>query len=53
MADNPTQDGRIGKLATPLGKDKLCLTRFEGSEAISELFQSARSRQRDLNSSVI
>ena len=31
MADSPTQDGRIGKLATPLGKDKLCLTRFEGS----------------------
>ena len=39
MADNPTQDGRIGKLATPLGKDKLCLTRFEGSEAIGELFE--------------
>src|SRR5271168_5196340 len=39
MADNPTQDGRIGKLATPLGKDKLCLTRFEGTEAIGELFE--------------
>jgi type VI secretion system secreted protein VgrG len=39
MADNPTQDGRIGKLATPLGKDNLCLTRFEGSEAIGELFE--------------
>ena len=39
MADSPTQDGRIGKLATPLGKDKLCLTRFEGSEAIGELFE--------------
>ena len=39
MADNPTQDGRIGKLATPLGKDKLCLTRFDGSEAIGELFE--------------
>ena len=39
MADNPTQDGRIGKLATPLGKDKLCLTRFEGTEVIGELFE--------------
>ena len=39
MAEAPTQDGRIGKLATPLGKDKLCLTRFDGSEAISELFE--------------
>ena len=39
MADSPTQDGRIGKLATPLGKDKLCLTRFDGSEAIGELFE--------------
>ena len=39
MADSPTQDGRVGKLATPLGKDKLCLTRFEGSEAIGELFE--------------
>jgi type VI secretion system secreted protein VgrG len=40
MADiNPTQDGRVGKLATPLGKDKLCLTRFEGVEAMGELFE--------------
>ncbi len=39
MADVPTQNGRIGKLATPLGKDKLCLTRFEGTEAIGELFE--------------
>ena len=39
MADIPTQNGRIGKLATPLGKDKLCLTRFEGTEAIGELFE--------------
>jgi hypothetical protein len=53
MADSPTQDGRVVKLATPLGKDNLCLTRFERTEAISELFQSTRSRQRDLNSSVI
>ncbi len=40
MADTPpTQDGRTGKLATPLGKDKLCLTRFEGTEAMGELFE--------------
>jgi type VI secretion system secreted protein VgrG len=39
MAESPTQDGRVGKLATPLGKDKLCLTRFEGTEAIGELFE--------------
>ena len=39
MADNPTQDGRTGRLATPLGKDKLCLTRFEGTEAMGELFE--------------
>jgi type VI secretion system secreted protein VgrG len=39
MADTPTQNGRIGKLATPLGKDKLCLTRFDGAEAIGELFE--------------
>ena len=39
MADTPTQDGRVGKLATPLGKDKLCLTRFEGTEAIGEFFE--------------
>ena len=39
MADAPTQDRRIGKLATPLAKDKLCLTRFEGTEAIGELFE--------------
>ena len=40
MAGNPpTQNGRIGKLATPLGKDKLCLARFEGDEAIGELFE--------------
>src|ERR1700744_4235796 len=39
MADTPPQDGQVAKLATPLGKDKLCLTRFEGTEAIGELFE--------------
>ena len=39
MADTPSQDGRTGKLATPLAKDKLCLVRFEGTEAMGELFE--------------
>src|SRR5450631_2574699 len=34
-----TQDNRVGKLATPLGKDKLLLTRFEGVEGMGELFE--------------
>ena len=39
MANSPTQDQRAGRLATPLGKDKLLLTRFDGAEAIGELFE--------------
>jgi type VI secretion system secreted protein VgrG len=39
MADTLSQDKRVGKLATPLGKDKLCLVRFEGTEAMGELFE--------------
>lgn len=39
MPDSPTQDNRTGRLATPLGKDKLLLTRFDGSEAIGEMFE--------------
>ncbi|MGA0598565.1 type VI secretion system Vgr family protein [Enterovirga sp. CN4-39] len=34
-----TQDKRIAKLATPLGKDKLLFHRFEGTEGLSELFE--------------
>lgn len=34
-----SQDGRIGKLTTPLGQDKLLLHRFDGSEGLSELFE--------------
>jgi hypothetical protein len=41
MADTPIQDGRVGKLTTPLGKDKLCLTRFEGTEAIGRVEASS------------
>src|SRR5476649_443536 len=39
MPGNLTQDGRIGTLSTPLGADKLVLSRFEGSEAMGELFE--------------
>ena len=40
MANIPTQyHNRTGRLATPLGKDKLCLVRFEGAEAMGELFE--------------
>jgi type VI secretion system secreted protein VgrG len=34
-----TQDKRIAKLTTPLGKDRLLLHRFEGVEGLSELFE--------------
>ena len=46
------QDTRIGILTTPLGKDVLVLTRFDGSEGLSELFEyriEALSEQEDLN----
>ena len=33
------QDLRAGVLDTPLGKDKLVLSRFDGSEGVSELFE--------------
>ena len=39
MAIQPTQSSRIVKLTTPLGKDKLVLTRVEGSEGLSDLFE--------------
>src|SRR3954462_634820 len=34
-----TQDTRIGEFRTPLGKDKLVLTQFDGTEGLSELFE--------------
>jgi type VI secretion system secreted protein VgrG len=34
-----TQDAHIGELITPLGKDVLCLERFDGFEGLSELFE--------------
>ena len=34
-----TQDGQIGELTTPLGKDVLVLTQFTGIEGLGELFE--------------
>lgn len=39
MAQDLQQDSRAAILTTPLGKDKLALTSFDGSEALSELFE--------------
>jgi type VI secretion system secreted protein VgrG len=39
MADTPSQDGLIGRLATQHARDELCLVRFEGTEAVGELFE--------------
>ncbi|MGO8797957.1 MAG: type VI secretion system Vgr family protein [Roseiarcus sp.] len=49
---NPTQDGRIGSLATPLGKDALLLGRFDAFEGLGELFEyriEALSVQEDID----
>ena len=34
-----TQDGRVGELITPLGKDVLVLHRFDGHEGLGEPFE--------------
>ncbi len=39
MSSSMTQDKRAAKLITPLGKDNIVLTRFDGSEGLSELFE--------------
>ena len=39
MGDNLSQDDRIGRLTTPLGDDKLVLSRFDGGESLSEPFE--------------
>src|SRR5882757_9028476 len=39
MQSKPTQDRRMIELTTPLGKDTLVLTRFDGVEGLSELFE--------------
>jgi type VI secretion system secreted protein VgrG len=38
MAPVLKQQGRTAELKTPLGKDKLAITRLDGSEGLSELF---------------
>jgi type VI secretion system secreted protein VgrG len=52
MPDGPSQDGRIGSLATPLGKDTLVLGRFDAFEGLGELFEyriEALSTQADID----
>ena len=52
MPSSSTQDGRIAKLATPLGKDVLLLGRFDGAEGMGELFEfriEALSLNPDIN----
>jgi type VI secretion system secreted protein VgrG len=39
MADALSQDQRQGKLTTPLGENALALSRFSGTEGLSELFE--------------
>ncbi|MEM1046329.1 MAG: type VI secretion system tip protein TssI/VgrG [Pseudomonadota bacterium] len=39
MVNQKLQDTRIAVLTTPLGKDKLAITRFDGTEGLSELFE--------------
>lgn len=39
MGEELTQDKRIATLTTPLGKDKLVLTTFDGTEGLSQLFE--------------
>jgi type VI secretion system secreted protein VgrG len=39
MAGKLTQDNRVAKLTTPLGKDVVVLSSFNGTEGLSELFE--------------
>jgi type VI secretion system secreted protein VgrG len=52
LATHATQDGRIGELITPLGKDVLLLRHFGGTEGLGELFEfqvEAVSEQKTVN----
>jgi type VI secretion system secreted protein VgrG len=52
MAQTLTQDHRIGKFDTPLGKDVLVLVRYDGTEGLSELFEyriEALSEEKDID----
>ncbi|MCV0396011.1 MAG: type VI secretion system tip protein VgrG [Rhizobiaceae bacterium] len=56
MADQNRQDKRIARLDTPLGPDKLVLSRFEGSEGMSEIFEfsiEALSRKNDVDADAL
>lgn len=47
-----SQDGHVGELITPLGKDVLCLESFHGFEGLGELFEfyiDALSEEENLN----
>ena len=47
-----TQDGRVGQLITPLGKDVLVLHKFDGHESLGEPFEfhvDALSEQANIN----
>jgi type VI secretion system secreted protein VgrG len=51
MPSSLEQSTRLGELTTPLGKDVLALSRFDGSEGLSELFEfriEASSLKEDL-----
>ena len=52
MTDDLSQANRIGQLTTPLGDDVLALTRFDGGESLSELFEfrvEAVSKQENID----
>ena len=52
MASEPSQVSRIARLKTPVDGDKLVLSRFDGDEGLSELFEyriSALSTQQNID----
>lgn len=52
MSASLSQAQRIATLTTPLGKDKLALSRLEGTEGVSQLFEfriDALSTERDID----
>ena len=53
MGEELTQDKRIASLTTPLGKDKLALTTFDGTEGLSELFEFCIDALRRMTTSIL
>ncbi len=39
MPDSFSQSNRIGSIKTPFGDDQLVLTKFDGTEGVSQLFE--------------